>query len=73
MTTVAKCLSGFLLLQNMKLRDYIRFGVANRLLAAEDAERLARIETLNLREIARWGRDLSCDGSGFAPASGHSE
>ncbi len=50
---------GFLLLQNMMLRDFVRQGLANRSLATEEAVRLNRVEALNLQEIERWDKDLS--------------
>jgi len=54
-----KRLKGFLLLQNMMLKDFVREGLASRSLAPEDAERLSQVENLNLREIARWDHDLA--------------
>lgn len=57
---------GFLLLQNMMLKDFIRHGLATRSLATEDAARLHRVASLNLQEIARWDRDLS-SGSASKP------
>ena len=49
---------GILLLQNMILKDFVRQGLVNQSLGAEEAERLSRLETLNAQEIARWSRDL---------------
>lgn len=54
-----KRLKGFLLLQNMMLKDFVREGLACRSLAPEDAERLSRVEKLNRREIARSDHDLA--------------
>lgn len=65
--------SGFLLLQNMMLKDFIRHGLANRSLATEDAARLNRVATLNLLEIARWDRDLSSGGGGRPSCRDHAE
>ncbi|MEE4455157.1 hypothetical protein [Novosphingobium resinovorum] len=61
--TLGKRFRGFLLLQNMMLKDFIRHGLANRSLATEDAACLSRVATLNLQEIARWDRDLAGGGS----------
>ncbi|HEX7783924.1 MAG TPA: hypothetical protein VF509_14040 [Sphingobium sp.] len=65
--TLRQRFRGFLLLQNMMLKDFVRQGLANRSLAAEDAVRLIRVEALNLREMARWDRDLSTASNGVAP------
>jgi hypothetical protein len=66
--TLQQRFRGFLLLQNMMLKDFVRQGLANRLLAAEDAVRLIRVEALNLREMARWDRDLSTASNGVVPS-----
>ncbi|WP_156448120.1 hypothetical protein [Sphingobium sp. CCH11-B1] len=55
---MAKRFTGFLLLQNMLLNDFVREGLASRSLGPEDAERLSRLEALNAVELARWERDL---------------
>lgn len=57
-----KRFKGFLLLQNMRLQDFVREGLTHRTLGVEDAARLTRVEVLNLQEIARWDRDLSSGG-----------
>jgi hypothetical protein len=59
---------GFLLLQNMMLKDFVRQGLANRSLGTEDVARLNRVEALNLQEMARWDRDLSAVDNGVAPS-----
>lgn len=65
--TLRQRFKGFLLLQNMMLKDFVRQGLANRSLATEDAARLTRVEALNLQEMARWDRDLSTASNGVAP------
>lgn len=64
---------GFLLLQNMMLKDFIRDSVANGSIATEDATRLNRVATLNLQEIARWDRDLSSSGGSKSPGQDRAE
>ncbi|EIZ77287.1 hypothetical protein WSK_4155 [Novosphingobium sp. Rr 2-17] len=64
---------GFLLLQNMMLKDFIRHGLATRSLATEDAARLNRVATLNVLEIARWDRDLSNGGGSKPSCQDHAE
>lgn len=54
-----KRFSGFLLLQNMMLKDFVRQGLIDQSLGVEEADRLSRLEALNMQEIARWERDLS--------------
>lgn len=56
--TAGKRFTGFLLLQNMILKDFVRQGLVDQSLGAGEAERLSRLEALNAREIARWSRDL---------------
>ena len=51
-------LTGFLLLQNSMLNAFVRQGLADRSLGVLEAERLSRLEALNLQEITRWKRDL---------------
>ncbi|RSU54853.1 hypothetical protein DAH51_19470 [Sphingobium yanoikuyae] len=60
--------SGYLELQNMKLQDFVRRGLANRSLSLEDATRLARVEALNVKEMARWDRDLRTAGNDASPS-----
>ncbi|AHE53721.1 hypothetical protein [Sphingomonas sanxanigenens] len=55
----AKRFTGFLLLQNMLLQDFVREGLARQSLGREEADRLTRLEVLNAAELARWERDLS--------------
>lgn len=62
-----KRLKDFLRLQNMMLKDFVRQGLASRSLALGDAERLSRIEKLNVQEIARWDHDLAAAGSARPP------
>lgn len=64
---------GFLLLQNMMLKDFIRHGLANRSIGIEDAARLRRVAILNVQEIARWDRDLSSSGGSRTPHQDHAE
>lgn len=54
---------GFLLLQNMMLKDFVREGSVRQSLARAEIDRLCRLEALNAAELARWERDLSigCD------------
>lgn len=61
--TPGKRFRGFLLLQNSMLKDFVRQGLIDQALDADDADRLSRLEALNMQEIARWDRDLSapCD------------
>ncbi|PZU66727.1 MAG: hypothetical protein DI540_13595 [Sphingobium sp.] len=49
---------GFLLLQNMMLKDFVREGSARQSLGREEIDRLCRLEVLNAAELARWERDL---------------
>lgn len=49
---------GFLLLQNMMLKDFVREGSARRSLGREEIDRLYRLVALNVAELARWERDL---------------
>lgn len=65
-----KRFTGFLLLQNMMLKDFVRQGLIDRSLDAAEAERMSRLEQLNVREIARWGRDLYPAHDGRDIASG---
>ncbi len=65
-----KRFKGFLLLQNMRLQDFVREGLANRTLGADDAARLLLVEGLNRREIARWSRDFASGGN-CAAGPGH--
>ncbi|MBA4090247.1 MAG: hypothetical protein C0494_06605 [Sphingobium sp.] len=57
--TAAKRFTGFLLLQNMLLNDFVREGLARQSLGRDEADRLSRLEALNAAELARWKRDLS--------------
>lgn len=52
----------------MKLQDFVRRGLANRSLSLEDATRLARVEALNVKEMARWDRDLRTAGNDASPS-----
>lgn len=64
MTTQAiRQFTGFLQLQNMLLRDFVREGLASRSLGREIADMLSRLEALNEAELARWRRDLGVAGS----------
>lgn len=65
-----KRFTGFLLLQNMMLKDFVRQGLIDQSLDAAAAERLSRLELLNVQEIARWGRDLYPAHDGRSIASG---
>ena len=60
---------GFLLLQNRMLKDFVRQGLIDQSLEVEEADRLSRLEALNMQEIARWDRDLSapCDRRTMGP------
>ncbi|QJR02752.1 hypothetical protein HH800_11475 [Sphingobium yanoikuyae] len=49
---------GFLLLQNMMLKDFVREGSARQSLGREEIDRLCQLEALNAAELARWERDL---------------
>jgi len=49
---------GFLLLQNMMLKDFVREGSARQSLGREQIDRLCRLEVLNAAELTRWERDL---------------
>tara|TARA_Y100000815_G_C13174084_1_gene436739 strand:- start:426 stop:650 length:225 start_codon:yes stop_codon:yes gene_type:complete len=66
-TRAAKQFTGYLLLQNMLLSDFVREGLASQSLGREDAARLSRLKALNAAEIARWERDLSMPGNESAP------
>jgi hypothetical protein len=55
----AKRFTGFLLLQNMVLRDFVREGLAKQSLDRDEVERLSRLEAVNAAEVARWERDFS--------------
>ena len=61
--------TGFLLLQNMLLKEFIREGLASRSLGPEEARRLSRLEAINAMELARWEKDLLGGGSGSSPGS----
>tara|TARA_B100001105_G_C22198380_1_gene360041 strand:- start:63 stop:281 length:219 start_codon:yes stop_codon:yes gene_type:complete len=60
---------GYLELQNMMLKDFVRQGLARHSLPLEDAARLTRVEALNIQEMARWDRDLSAAGNEAPPPS----
>lgn len=65
--TLRQRVRGFLLLQNMMLKDFVRQGLAHRSIATEDAARLSRVEALNIQEMARWDKDLSAARNGATP------